>query len=179
MRLVRLTRPQRVRLRLQVQLRLPRTNKQPQPLPPPSPQHLHPQLHPVRARNQGRARMQVQARNRVPVRNRVQARSRLQVPTPPRHRPVNKMNFETMTFVTGGRANLVGRGSRLTENCFRSWRRFSTAGSIGPMNLPSRWCTLGTAARQVNRPYQSFSRHKPAGPRISIGDSGTSPYQIC
>ena len=150
MQLVRLTRPQRARLRLQVQLRLRLTNKQHPRLPPVPPQHL-PQLpHPVRTRNR------VQARNLVQVRNRVRARNQLQVQTPLRHRPANRMNFGTM------KSNLVGRGSRTAENCFRSAGTFHAPGGVRPMDVPSRFVTLGTAAL-----------------RISIGDSGASPYQIC
>jgi hypothetical protein len=36
------------------------------------------------------------------------------------------------------KSNLVGRGSRTTENCFRSSEPFRAAGSVGPMDLPSR-----------------------------------------
>jgi hypothetical protein len=44
-----------------------------------------------------------------------------------------------MNFVKCGRTKLVGRGSRLTEVCFRTSRPFGPAGSIGSMNLPGRW----------------------------------------
>jgi hypothetical protein len=68
----------------------------------------------------------------VQVRNRVRARNQLQVQTPLRHRPANRMNFGTM------KSNLVGRGSRTTENCFRSSGTFHAPGSVRPMEVPSR-----------------------------------------
>ena len=137
MQLVRLTRRQRARLRLQVPLPLPLTNKQHRRLPPVPPQHLRRLPHPVRARNQAQARNLVQVRNRVRARSRLQARNQLRVrnqlraPTPQRHRPASNMNFETMTF-------LVGRGSRSTEEGFRSSRRPYSADRVGPMDAPSR-----------------------------------------
>jgi hypothetical protein len=157
MQLVRLTRPQRARLRLQVQLRLPLTNKQHRRLPPVPPPHLHQLPHPVRARNQ------VQARNRVQVQNR--ARSRLQAPTPPRHRPVNKMNFRLM------KSNLVGRGSLGIENCFRSSGPFHAPGSVRPKDVPSRGSEVWQASGRdsnLEMVLQLSSRQPRLGNPVSL-----------
>jgi len=133
MRLGLSIRRQRLRPRLQVQLRPLLTSKQRPRLRPAPPRHLHLPVHPARPRNQ------------VRVRNKVRARSQLLALTPPRHRPVNNMNFETTKFDLGGDPALVGRGSRTTENCFRSAGRLHTLGSVRPMDAPSR----GTELYQV------------------------------
>jgi hypothetical protein len=40
------------------------------------------------------------------------------------------------------KSNLVWRGSRATENCFRSPQRFETPNAAGPINPPSRWSEM-------------------------------------
>jgi hypothetical protein len=68
----------------------------------------------------------------VPARNRVRALSQLLTQRLLRHPLANKMNFRTM------KSNLVGRGSRTTENYSRSSETFHAPGSVGPTDLPSR-----------------------------------------
>jgi hypothetical protein len=142
MRLVRLTRLRPARLRLLAQLRLPLTNKQPRSLQLVPPQHLQLLPHPVRAPSQVQVRNRVRVHNRVRARNRVRALTRVRPrnQTLLRHRPVSNMNLETMriTDSTCRGSNLVGRGSRTAENCFRSLGRFHVPGSVRPMNMPSR-----------------------------------------
>ena len=130
MRLVRLTRLQRARLRLQVQLRLPPMGKSRLRLLRVLRQHRHQLAHPVRLRSRLRARRPVRALNRPLVLSQPLALS------PLRHRPVSSMNLKTM------KSDLVGRGSRRTEDCFRSLQRFEIPNSAGPINPPSRWSKM-------------------------------------
>ena len=138
----RLTHRQRAQLR-----QLPINQRQRQFLLPVRRQHLLLPAHPVRARSRRR------------VLNRL------------RHRPDSKMNSETMKPLARHPINLVGRGSRSTECCFRSPRRFDKPDFNGPINPPSRCsstCHAGSCNPKPQTLFQHSSRWARLGETIGI-----------
>lgn len=163
MQLVRLTRQPRVQLQRRVRLRQPPThkqhrqrvrlrllltNKQRPPLRPVRHRRLHLLAHPVRARNRPLALLR------------------------PGHRLANKMNFEPMKpNLLRRSSNLVGRGSRSTDDCVQSPRRFDLRDSIRTMNPPSRrskMCHLSGRESNLQTAFKFSSRWarlgEPVGP---------------
>lgn len=64
------------------------------------------------------------------------------------------MNVGTM------KSNLVGRGSRSTDDCLQSSRRFKSPNPAGPLNPPSRWpkmCHLSGRDSNLQRVFQFSS----------------------
>lgn len=148
MQLVRLTRQRRVQLQRRVWLRQPPTHKQRPPLQPARHRRLHPLAHPVRARS------------------RLLALRRL------RHPPASKMNVGMIrpNFV-GRRSNLVGRGSRSTDNCLQSSRRFKSPNFARPMDPPSRWpkmCHLPRRDSNLQTVIQFSSRWVRLGKPVGL-----------